>query len=230
MTDGGNRRRSAGPAALAANRGAAEAFLLDTSPAATARGGKLPRSFYLRDDVLQVSRDLLGKVLCTRGNGAVTRAVITETEAYAGVADRASHAYGGRRTRRTEPMFADGGTAYVYLCYGLHHLFNVVTAPAGTPHAVLIRAAEPLEGLPLMLRRRRKKAADRKLLAGPGSLSQALGIETRLTGTSLLGDRIWIEDCGIAGGDRAITVGPRVGIDYAGEDAHLPYRFILEPE
>lgn len=226
MTDGGNRRRSA---ALAANGGAAATCLRAASPD-TARGARLPRSFYLRDDVLEVSRDLLGKVLCTRVNGAVTRAVITETEAYAGVGDRASHAYGGRRTRRTEPMFGDGGTAYVYLCYGLHHLFNVVTATAGTPHAVLVRAAEPLEGLPLMLRRRRKKAADRTLLAGPGSLSQALGIKTRLTGTSLIGDRIWIEDRGIGGGERTITVGPRVGIDYAGEDVHLPYRFILEPE
>jgi DNA-3-methyladenine glycosylase len=192
-----------------------------------ARPARLSRDFYLRGDVVQVSRDLLGKVLCSRVNGAVARALITETEAYAGVGDRASHAWGGRRTKRTEPMYADGGTAYVYLCYGLHHLFNVVTAPAETPHAVLVRAAQPLEGLPLMLKRRGKRKLDRTLLAGPGSLAQALGITTRLTGTSLLGDTIWIEDHGIDTGAASISAGPRVGIDYAGEDAARPYRFLL---
>lgn len=189
----------------------------------------MPRDFYLRGDVVQVGRDLLGKVLCSRVNGAVTRALITETEAYAGVGDRASHAWGGRRTKRTEPMYAEGGTAYVYLCYGLHHLFNVVTAPAETPHAVLVRAAQPLEGLPLMLRRRGKRKLDRTLLAGPGSLARALGITTRLTGASLLGDTIWIEDYGIDTGEASILAGPRVGIDYAGEDAARPYRFLLTP-
>lgn len=196
---------------------------LDTPP----RPVKLLRPFYLRDDVVRVSRDLLGKVLCSRVHGAVTRVLITETEAYAGVGDRASHAWGGRRTRRTEPMYAEGGTAYVYLCYGLHHLFNVVTGPVETPHAVLIRAAQPLEGMRLMLKRRGKRQLDRTLLAGPGSLAQALGITTRLTGTSLLGERIWIEDHGIDTRAASIAVGPRVGIDYAGDDAARPYRFVL---
>lgn len=186
---------------------------------------KLAAEFYQRADVVRVSRELLGKVLCTRVNGAVTKAVITETEAYAGVGDRASHAFGGRRTRRTEPMFGPGGVAYVYLCYGIHHLFNVVSGPAGTPHAILVRAGRPLEGVRLMERRRRRAAGDKGFMAGPGSIAQALGITTRLTGKSLLGDSIWIEDQGIAVADAAIVVGPRIGVDYAAEDAARPYRF-----
>jgi DNA-3-methyladenine glycosylase len=186
---------------------------------------KLRAGFYLRDDVLEVARDLLGKVLCTRVNGAVTKAIITEAEAYAGVGDKASHAYGGRRTRRTEPMFLDGGRAYVYLCYGIHHLFNVVSGPEGTPHASLVRAGWPLEGVRLMERRRRRSASDSGFMDGPGSLAQALGITTRLTGRSLLGDTIWIEDHGIVIPERDVVVGPRVGVDYAGEDAARPYRF-----
>lgn len=188
----------------------------------------LPPAFYHRNDVVQVSRELLGKVLCTRTNGAVTKAVITETEAYAGVGDKASHAYGGRRTRRTEPMFAAGGIAYVYLCYGIHHLFNVVSGEAGTPHAILVRAAQALEGVALMKKRRGRAGAGKALMAGPGTVSQALGITTKLTGSSLGGKRIWIEDHGIAVEDGRITVGPRVGVDYAAEDAGRPYRFILD--
>ena len=189
---------------------------------------RLRREFYLQDDVVGVARRLLGKVLCTRMDGCTTRAVITETEAYAGATDKASHAYGNRRTRRTEPMYAEGGTAYVYLCYGIHHLFNVVTNVAGIPHAVLIRAGSPQAGTATMLRRRRKKVADRALLGGPGSVAQALGIRTHMTGTSLLGNRIWIEDHGIEVGAGQILTGPRVGVDYADEDAALPYRFIAE--
>lgn len=187
----------------------------------------LPKAFYARPDVVAVSRELLGKRLCTKLNGGVTKAIITETEAYAGIDDRASHAYGGRRTARTEPMYADGGTAYVYLCYGIHHLFNVVTNVEGIPHAVLIRAAIPAEGEMLMLRRRQKKSVDKALLGGPGSLSKALGITTRLTGESLWSERIWIEDTGIVPDVSKIKAGPRIGIDYAGEDAARPYRFIL---
>ncbi|HET6628798.1 MAG TPA: DNA-3-methyladenine glycosylase [Woeseiaceae bacterium] len=188
----------------------------------------LPAAFYRRDDVVQVSRELLGKVLCTRVNGAVTKAVITETEAYAGVGDKASHAYGGRRTRRTEPMYAAGGIAYVYLCYGIHHLFNVVSGGAGTPHAILVRAARPLEGVSLMKKRRGKSATEKTLMPGPGTVSQALGITTKLTGSSLQGGRIWIEDHDVAADAVTITVGPRVGVDYAAEDAARPYRFLLK--
>ncbi|MEE4163717.1 MAG: DNA-3-methyladenine glycosylase [Woeseiaceae bacterium] len=191
---------------------------------------KLPRDFYQREDVLAISRELLGKVLCSSLDGTVTRVVITETEAYAGVEDRASHAFGNRRTRRTEPMFGAGGIAYVYLCYGIHHLFNVVTAGEGVPHAVLVRASTPLEGHEIIARRRGMPADDRRLLAGPGSLARGLGITTALTGESLLGKRVWIEDRGIEVADEAIRSGPRVGVDYAGEDALLPYRFRLNSQ
>lgn len=190
---------------------------------------KLGQDFYLRDDVVAISRDLIGKVLCTRIGGKLTKAVITETEAYAGLNDRASHAYGGRRTRRTEPMFGPGGTAYVYLCYGIHHLFNVVTNDVDIPHAILVRAGHPLVGTATMLERRRRKRSDQALLAGPGSLARALGITTRLTGTSLLDGRIWIEDHGLEVDPDQLLVGPRVGINYAGEDAALPYRFRFPP-
>jgi DNA-3-methyladenine glycosylase len=189
---------------------------------------KLPQSFYLRDDVVAVGRDLLGKVLCTEIDGLRTSVVITETEAYAGVTDRASHAFGGRRTGRTEPMYGPGGTAYVYLCYGIHHLFNVVTGESGVPHAVLVRAGEVHSGLSVMLERRGKQAPDNTLLAGPGSLARALGITTALTGSSLLDGPAWIEDHGLRIDAARISVGPRVGIDYAEEDAGRPYRFRLQ--
>ena len=187
---------------------------------------KLTSSFYDRDDVVQISRELLGKVLCTNLAGGITRAIITETEAYAGVGDRASHAYGGRRTKRTEPMFAAGGIAYVYLCYGIHHLFNVVTGAVDTPHAVLLRAGKPLQGTAIMLERRGKSQADRSLLAGPGSLAKAMGITTALSGQSLLDNQVWNENHQLLVAESEITSGPRVGVDYAQEDASRPYRFI----
>jgi len=190
---------------------------------------KVPLDFYIREDVVQISQDLLGKVLCTSIDDQVTKAVITETEAYAGINDQASHAYGGRRTKRTEPLYARGGTAYIYLCYGIHHLFNVVTNEAETPHAVLIRAGKPLGHSDLMQERRKKQRVDKTLLAGPGSLSQALGITTDFTGVSLLGNRIWIEDHGYPIDREQIVTGPRVGIDYAAEDAARPYRFMIDP-
>lgn len=186
---------------------------------------KLPADFYLRDDVVQVSRDLLGKVLCTKINGAVTKAVITETEAYAGIGDRASHAFGDRRTKRTEPMYGPGGHAYVYLCYGIHHLFNVVTNVEGVPHAVLVRAGRPRAGVETMVSRRGKQKADSQLMAGPGTIAQALGITTALTGANLRSKMIWIEDHDIAVASNDVTVGPRVGVDYAADDAERPYRF-----
>lgn len=186
---------------------------------------KLPSAFYRRKDVVAISRELLGKVLCTMLDGSISKTIITETEAYAGVTDQASHAFGGKRTQRTEPMFAEGGIAYVYLCYGIHHLFNVVTSNAGTPHAILIRAGLPLSGIGVMLARRSKAAVDNSLLAGPGSLARALGITTANTGACLQSGEIWIEDHGIDVDEESVTVGPRVGVDYAGEDAQKPYRF-----
>lgn len=174
---------------------------------------------------MQVARELLGKVLCSNIGDRRTSAIITETEAYAGVTDRASHAYGGRRTQRTEPLYREGGVAYVYLCYGIHHLFNVVTSAEDDPRAVLVRAAAPLDGVDEMLRRRGKPRQDKTLLSGPGSLARALGIRTAHTGTSLSGNRLWIEDHGIGIAPSDIYSGPRIGIDYAGDDAGLPYRF-----
>lgn len=193
------------------------------------RKRKLPRSFYLHDDVVSISRALLGKILCTNIDGKRTSVIITETEAYAGTTDRASHAYGDRRTRRTEPMYGPGGTAYIYLCYGIHHLFNVVTNVVGVPHAVLVRAGEVHSGLETMLERRQKASHDRTLLAGPGSLARALGITTALTGSSLLNGPIRIEDHGLRVEQARISASPRVGIDYAAEDAGRPYRFRLDP-
>lgn len=180
---------------------------------------KLKVAFYTREDVIAVARDLLGKALCSNIDGCLSKAIITETEAYAGVEDRASHAFGGRRTPRTEPMFAEGGVAYVYLCYGIHHLFNVVTGSQNNPHAVLVRAGLPLAGIDDILARRGKANVDSSLLAGPGSLALGLGIRTEHTGTDLSGNRIWIEDHDIDISDSAIVAGPRIGIDYAGDDA-----------
>ncbi len=149
---------------------------------------KLDRSFYLRDDVLAIARGLLGKLLVTRWNGIITSGRIVETEAYRGETDRASHAWGGRRTGRTEVMYGPGGHAYVYLCYGMHHLCNVVTHEAGVPHAVLIRAVEPLEGITEMAKRTGKSMDSLGLGAGPGNLSRSLGIQTAHSGHSLVSD------------------------------------------
>jgi DNA-3-methyladenine glycosylase len=191
---------------------------------------KLSEAFYTRKDVIKVSKELLGKVLCSRIDGLLTEAVIVETEAYAGITDKASHAYGGRRTKRTEVMFRQGGYAYIYLCYGMYSLFNVVTHTEGTPHAVLVRGALPLNGIDIMLQRAGKQKIDRNFLIGPGKLAKALGLHYSLTGTPLSGDLIWIEDRGINVSAAAITATPRIGIDYAGEDALLPYRFTVALE
>jgi DNA-3-methyladenine glycosylase len=185
---------------------------------------KIDREFYLREDVVQVAKDLLGKYLFTRFNGELTAGIITETEAYEGVTDRASHAYGGRRTGRTEVMFANGGIAYVYLCYGVHSLFNIVTNTKDVPHAVLIRGILPVEGLDIMKLRSDKPLLDKTSGSGPGKVSRLLGIHYSHTGTDLRGDEIWLEDRGINVSGEIIS-GPRIGVGYAGEDALLPYRF-----
>jgi DNA-3-methyladenine glycosylase len=189
---------------------------------------KLGYDFYNREDVLTIAQELLGKVLVTKFNGAITSGRIVETEAYQGVTDRASHAYGGRRTNRTEIMFGKAGTSYVYLCYGIHHLFNVVTNKENTPHAILIRAIAPLNGIPHMLARTRRTKADYTLGKGPGNVSKALGINTQHTGTSLTGKELYIADDDFIVSPSAIGITKRVGVDYAGEDALLPYRFILK--
>lgn len=186
---------------------------------------KISKSFYLREDVVELARELIGKRLCTFVNGQYTSGIITESEAYAGVTDKASHAYGGRFTERTKTMFETGGTSYVYLCYGIHHLFNIVTNKKGIPHAILIRGILPENGTDIMLQRRNKKKIDKTLSAGPGTVSQALGIQVRHSGISLHDQTIWLEESGISVPEQSIIAGPRIGVDYAGEDAKLPYRF-----
>lgn len=177
--------------------------------------------------MLKIAKALLGKLLVTEIDGVRTAGRIVETEAYAGAEDRASHAFNNRRTNRTEIMYAPGGVAYVYLCYGIHHLFNVVTMGKDVPHAVLVRGLEPVTGVDTMLRRTGKTTLNSTLSAGPGSLTKALGITTRLTGESLLGPVVWIEDAPAVPA-RNIVAGTRVGVAYAREDAYLPYRFWIK--
>ena len=190
---------------------------------------KLQADFYQREDVLAISQDLLGKVLYTQFDGNLTSGIIVETEAYAGVTDQASHAYGGRRTKRTETMYLSGGTVYVYLCYGIHHLFNIVTNKENIPHAVLIRAIQPQDGIKTMLQRRNMKKVLPKLAAGPGILSKAMGISVHISGHSLLDKQIWIENSGNnLLKDFKIISSPRVGVQYAGKDASKPWRFRIK--
>jgi DNA-3-methyladenine glycosylase len=189
---------------------------------------KLETGFYNRADVVKIAKELIGKVLVTQFGEVVTSGRIVETEAYAGAIDRASHAFNNRRTNRTEVMFQPGGVAYVYLIYGIHHLFNVVTNLKETPHAILIRALDPVRGINTMLERTGKHRADYTLTKGPGNVSKALGIYTWHTGLSLLGDEIYIAEDDFVVAKKDIIATPRIGVDYAGEDAKLPYRFILK--
>lgn len=188
---------------------------------------KLPIAFYRNDQVAEIAVQLLGKQLFTYTDGKLSGGTIVETEAYNGIVDKASHAYGGRLTPRTKTMYEAGGISYVYLCYGIHSLFNVVTGIKGVPHAVLIRGLEPVEGVETMLLRRKMFTVAPRLSAGPGALSQALGITRNLNGKSLLGQEIWIEDNGIRVEAADIVASKRIGVDYAGDDALLPYRFYI---
>lgn len=185
---------------------------------------KLENSFYCNTDVVDISKKLLGKVLVTNLSNHLTSGIIVETEAYAGIFDKASHAFNNKRTKRTEIMYKNGGIAYVYLCYGIHNLFNVITNVKDVPHAVLIRAIEPLEGIKEMYRRR-KISKKYHLTDGPGKLTQALGIDKNCNGKSLQSDTIWIQDTGIKFLEKDILSSTRIGVDYAGKDAKLLYRF-----
>ncbi len=187
----------------------------------------LNENFYTRNDVIKIAKELLGKIIVTCFDEQLTAARITETEAYNGIVDKASHAYNNRRTKRTETMYANGGTAYVYLCYGIHHLFNVVTNLKDIPHAVLIRAAEPIIGIDTMLQRTNKKKLDTTLTSGPGNVSKALGIYTHHTGIDLKSENFFIADDGFRLSKNKIIATPRIGVDYAAEDALLPYRFFI---
>ena len=188
---------------------------------------KLTKSFYLNKNVIDVSKKLLGKVLTTQIDNTITSGIIVEVEAYAGINDRASHAYNHKRTQRTEVMYEIGGISYVYLCYGMYYLFNVITNGKNIPHAVLIRSLEPLDGIDIMEDRRKIKGKKYNLTNGPGKLSIALGIDKSFNRKSLLSDKIWIQDNGIKFNKKDILSSPRIGVDYAKEDAKLPYRFYV---
>ena len=189
---------------------------------------KLDHSFYDRKNVVQIARELLGKILVTQFDGIRTSGRIVETEAYNGIVDRASHAFGGRRTTRSENIYGSPGTVYIYIIYGIHHLFNVVTNKKGTPHAILIRALEPMEGVDYMLKRVRKPIADYTLTKGPGNLARALGMSKMHTGGSLFSEEIFIEDDGLRYKKDQVVITHRIGVEYAGTDAQLPYRFIVK--
>ena len=188
---------------------------------------KLAKSFYMRNNVVEIAKDLLGKYLFTEIDGFCCAGMIVETEAYNGAFDKACHAY-NKRTKRTETMYQEGGIAYVYLCYGVHALFNVVTNEQDVADAVLIRAVEPKIGLETMLERRKMQKKQYRLTAGPGILSKALGIKTSMDGISLLGNQIWLENQGVQIPREDILASPRIGIDYAAEDAMLPWRFTIK--
>ncbi|MBA4056220.1 MAG: DNA-3-methyladenine glycosylase [Marivirga sp.] len=188
---------------------------------------KLPESFYQRTNVVRIARELLGKGLFTKIEGVVTGGMIVETEAYSWK-ERGCHAFGARKTKRNEIMFGKGGHSYVYLCYGMHNLFNVVTNVENTADAILIRAIEPIKGMDQMIGRRGDLANKFHLTSGPGKLTKALGIDRKWNGKFLLDSEIWIEDMGKKIKSANIQASPRIGIDYAGDDALLPWRFAIK--
>jgi DNA-3-methyladenine glycosylase len=189
---------------------------------------KLPIHFYKGTDVVSTARELLGKIILTRFNGVATSGRIVETEAYVGLTDRASHSFGGKRTARNEHMYAAPGTAYVYVCYGIHHLFNVVTNATGIPDAVLIRAVEPLSRIDIMLQRTGKPKPDYSLTRGPGNAAKALGINKSHSGINLTGDEICIADDGFEIEKDQIGISRRIGIGNSGDAAPKPYRFYIK--
>lgn len=187
---------------------------------------RLSRAFFTNPDVVEVAQNLLGKIICSKINDKYCEAMITETEAYAGINDKACHAHMGRFTKRTATMYENGGTAYIYLCYGIHHLFNIVTNIKGRADAVLVRAVEPLEGTKFMLERRNADIVKPLIFAGPGKLTKAMNIDKSLNGIDLVNnDSLYILDQGFEIED--IVKSTRIGIDYAEEDALLPWRFYI---
>lgn len=192
-------------------------------------GKRLPRSYYQSLEVAALAKDLLGKYLVTEINGIRCSGKIVETEAYRGPDDRACHAYNNRRTPRTEVMYETGGVAYIYICYGMHHLMNIVTGPKDNAHAVLIRALEPAEGIEIMAERRRMQVSDYRLTKGPGALSLAMGLTSELSGASLISSSpVWVEDHGISFSAQEICSGPRIGVESAGEAALWPWRYFIK--
>ncbi len=196
---------------------------------------KLSQEFYIREDTLQIARELLGKILVVPSEqGARVAGMIVETEAYLGAEDKAAHSFGNRRTKRTETMFAVGGTVYIFFIYGMYFQFNVVVGAIDTPHAILIRTVEPLENIEIMRARRMAKSRnaaakmpDQNLTSGPGKLCIALGIDRSFNNESLLEKRVWLEKGKEFSADTIVS-GKRVGIDYAGEFAEKPWRFWIK--
>ena len=189
---------------------------------------KLPLDFYKRKDVVVIAKELLGKIVVTKFDGVITSGRIVETEAYVALVDKASHAFGGKRTARNEHMYADAGTAYVYICYGMHQMLNIVTNEKDIPDAVLIRAVEPLEGIATMLKRTAKSKLDFTVTKGPGNVGKALGIFKKHSGCHLLGDEIFLADDGYRLKKEDIGISGRIGVASAGADALLPYRFYVK--
>lgn len=188
----------------------------------------LSADFYRREDTVQIAKDLLGQHIITEIGGVLTKGRIVETEAYKAPEDKACHAYLNRNTKRTKTMFLPGGVAYIYLCYGIHHLFNVVTGPIGAAHAVLVRAVEPVEGMDVMLHRRKLERVKPQLTAGPGVMSQALGIHKKYDGIDLTNPTGLIRiEAAPAIPPSEIVAGSRIGIDYAEECVDWPWRFYL---
>jgi DNA-3-methyladenine glycosylase len=187
----------------------------------------LPKSYYLHHDVVFLAKDLIGKYLFTKIDGQICGGIIMETEAYKGVEDRACHAFGGRRTPRNEMMYAQGGVAYVYLCYGIHPLLNVVTNQKNIPDAVLIRAILATHGEELMLKRTGKPQMTPQVTCGPGKVTKALGVIRSDNGEPLQSKRIWIEDGSFDLSKTEIRNTPRIGVESAGDAALLPYRFVI---
>lgn len=189
---------------------------------------KLSRSFYKRIDVVTIAKELLGKIVVTTIDGIRTSGRIVETEAYVAFTDKASHSFGGRRTAKNEHMYAQGATSYIYICYGIHQMLNIVTNEKDIPDAVLIRALEPMEGIEEMLRRTGKPALDNSLTKGPGNVGKALGLFKHHSGISLAGDTIALYEDQYKPAEAAIGSSKRIGVDYAGDDALLPYRFYIK--
>jgi len=188
---------------------------------------KIPLSFYRRKDVVLIAKELVGKILVTNFDGVITSGRIVETEAYVAHTDKASHSFGGKRTARNEHMYADAGTAYVYICYGMHQMMNIVTNEKNIPDAVLIRAVEPIEGINIMLKRTGKKLLDKTLTRGPGNVGKALGIFKQHSGNHLFGNEIYLMDDHFKIDPEQIGTSARIGVESAGADALRPYRFYL---
>ena len=193
--------------------------------------GKLGRDFYNRD-ALVVAEELLGKLIVHKFDGRKISARIVEAEAYMGITDKAAHSYGGRRTARVEVMYGEPGYAYVFMIYGKHCCMNTVTREAGNPQAVLIRAAEPIEGIEYMAQQRYGKPLEqlskiqkRGLTNGPGKLCEALALDLSFNAVDLCGDKLYLEDDGMR--DISVVSTTRVGIDYAEEAKEYEWRFYI---